>query len=88
MGCKIGKCNKTSTPENTFIMTPSLEGWPTKAKEELSHYEVILALQGTNAVCQVFQYQMSNVKCQMAMSISMSSISGVRSSYNTYIPTL
>ena len=60
MGCKIGKCNKTSTPRNTFIMTPSLEGWPTKAKEELSCYEVILTLQGTNAVCQVFQYQMSN----------------------------
>ena len=77
MGCKIGICNKTSTPKNTFIMTPSLEGWPTKAKEELSHYEIILALQGTNAVCQVFQYQMSKVKWQCQFQCQVFQVSGV-----------
>ena len=32
MRCKAGQY-KTSTPYNIFIMTPSLEGSPTKAKE-------------------------------------------------------
>ena len=31
MGCEAGQC-KTSNPEDIFIVTPSLEGWPTKAK--------------------------------------------------------
>ena len=33
MGCEAGQCNKTSTPQGILIATPSLEGWPTKAKE-------------------------------------------------------
>ena len=33
-------------------MTPSLEGWPTKAKEAASPHEVRLALLDTNAVFQ------------------------------------
>ena len=36
MGCKAGQCAgqcKTSTLQGIFIMAPSLEGWPTKAKE-------------------------------------------------------
>ena len=32
MGCQAGWC-KTSTPSDISIMTPSLEGQPTKAKE-------------------------------------------------------
>ena len=32
MECKAGQC-KTSTPKGIFIVTPLLEGWPTKAKE-------------------------------------------------------
>ena len=31
MGCEAGQC-KTSNPEDIFIVTPSLEGRPTKAK--------------------------------------------------------
>ena len=42
MGCEAGQCNKTSTPYSIFIMTPSLEVWPTKAKEAPSPYEVRL----------------------------------------------
>ena len=40
MGCEAGRCNKTSTPKGIFIMIPSLEGWPTKAKEAPSPHEV------------------------------------------------
>ena len=42
MGCKAGRC-KTSAPRGIFIVTPSLEGLPTKAKEALSPHEVRLA---------------------------------------------
>ena len=33
MGCEAGQCSKTSTLSGIFKMTPSLEGWPTKAKK-------------------------------------------------------
>ena len=52
MGCEAGRC-KTSTPKGIFIVIPSLEGWPTKAKEASSPHEVRLALLETNPV---FQY--------------------------------
>ena len=42
MGCEAVSC-KTSTPEGIFIVTPSLEGSPTKAKESPSSHEVRLA---------------------------------------------
>ena len=42
MGGEAGRRNKTSTPEGIFIMIPSLEGWPTKAKEGPSPHEVRL----------------------------------------------
>ena len=42
MGWKAGRCNKTSIPQGIFIMIPSLEGWPTKAKEAPSPHEVRL----------------------------------------------
>ena len=45
MGCKAGQY-KTSTPEGIFIVTPSLEGWPTKAKEAPSPHEVRLTPAG------------------------------------------
>ena len=41
MGCEAGSCNKTSMPEGISIMTPSLEGWPNKAKEAPSPDEII-----------------------------------------------
>ena len=50
MGCEAGQCSKTSTPQDIFIMTPSLEGWPTKAKEAPSLHEARLALLETNPV--------------------------------------
>ena len=31
--CKAGRCIKTSTLQDTFIVIPSLERWPTKPKE-------------------------------------------------------
>ena len=40
-------------------VTPSLEGWPTKAKEAPSPHEVRLALLDTNPVFQAYQtYEM------------------------------
>ena len=51
MGCEAGRC-KTSTPEGIFIVTPSLEGWPTNAKEAPSPHEVRLASLDTNPVFQ------------------------------------
>ena len=49
MGCEAG-CSKTSTPKGIFIVTPSLEGWPIKAKEAPSPHEVRLAPLDTNPV--------------------------------------
>ena len=49
MGCEAGRC-KTSTPYGTFIVTPSLEGWPTKAKEAPSLQDVRLTPLDTNPV--------------------------------------
>ena len=46
---EAGWC-KSSTPSCIFIMTPSLEGWPTKAKEAPSLHEVRQALLDTNPV--------------------------------------
>ena len=51
MGCEAGRC-KASTPQGIFIVTPSLEGWPTKAKEAPSPHEVRLAPLDTNPVFQ------------------------------------
>ena len=36
---KAGQCSKTSTLYGIFIVTPSLEGWPIKAKEVPSLHE-------------------------------------------------
>ena len=47
MGCEAGRC-KTSTPQGIFIVTPSLEGQPSKAKEAHSPHEVKLAPLDTN----------------------------------------
>ena len=49
MRCEAGRC-KTSTPYGIFIVTPSLEGSPTKAKEAPSPHEVRLAPLDTNPV--------------------------------------
>ena len=51
MGREAGQC-KTSTPYDIFIMTPSLEGLPTKDNEAPSPYEVRLAQLDTNPVFQ------------------------------------
>ena len=37
-------------PHRVFLLTPSLEGWPTKVKEAPSPYEVRLTLLVTNPV--------------------------------------
>ena len=42
MMCEAGRWNKTCTPEGIFVMIPSLEWWPTKAKEAPSLHEVRL----------------------------------------------
>ena len=52
MVCKAGRCNKTSTPQGIFIVIPSLEGWPTKAKEAPSPHEVRLIPLDSNPVFQ------------------------------------
>ena len=49
MGCHAGRCNNASTPLDVIIVTPSLEGWPTKAKEAPPH-EVRLTPLYTNPV--------------------------------------
>ena len=51
MGHKVGQY-KTSIPEGIFIMTTSLEGWQTKAKEAPSPHEVRLTPLDTNPVFQ------------------------------------
>ena len=51
MGCEAGQC-KTATPGGIFIVTPSLKGSPTKAKEAPSPHEVKLVLLDTNPVFQ------------------------------------
>ena len=51
MGCEAGRC-KTSTPQGIFIVTPSLEAWPTKTKEAPSLHEVRLVLLDTSPVFQ------------------------------------
>ena len=51
MGCEAGRC-KTSTPSGIFIVIPSLERWPSKAKEAPSPHEVRLAPLDTNPVFQ------------------------------------
>ena len=33
MGCKFGRCNKTSTPQGIFIVIQSIQGWEIKVKE-------------------------------------------------------
>ena len=49
MACEAGRC-KTSAAQGIFIVTPSLEGWPTKAKEAPSSHEVRLTPLDTNPV--------------------------------------
>ena len=67
MECEAGRC-KTSTPFNIFIVTPSLEGSPAKAKEAPSPHEVRLAQLDTNPVFRClgvpskFQYMQQNTK--------------------------
>ena len=51
MGCEAGRC-KTSTQLGIFIVTPTLEGSPIKAKEAPSPHEVRLTLLDTNPVFQ------------------------------------
>ena len=48
-------------------MTPSLEGWPTTAKEAPSSHEVRLAPLDTNPVCQSLQW----FQCYLADCVAM-----------------
>ena len=60
MGCEVGQC-KTSTPQDIFIVTPSLEGWPTKAKHAPSPHEVRLTQLDTNSVFFLMSWVVTNV---------------------------
>ena len=55
MGYEAGRCNKTSTPEGVFVVIPSIEGWPTKAKEATSPHEVRLTPLDTNRLFQCLE---------------------------------
>ena len=57
MECEAGRCNKTSTTKGIFILIPSLEGWPTNAKEVPSSHEVRLTPLDTNPVFQCLGYK-------------------------------
>ena len=46
----VVSCNKTLTLCSIFILTPSLEGWPTKAKEAPSPIELRLNMLDTDPV--------------------------------------
>ena len=52
MGCKAVWCNKISIPYviGIFIVTPLVEGWPTKVKESPSPLKVKRTLLDTNSV--------------------------------------
>ena len=50
MGYEAGRYSKTSTPKEIFIVTPSLERWPTKANDSPSPHQVRLAPLDTNPV--------------------------------------
>ena len=50
MRFKAVSCNKTLTSCSIFILTPSLEGWPTKAKEASSPIELRLNMLDTDPV--------------------------------------
>ena len=54
MGYKASQCNKTLTSSKVFTVTPSLERWPTKAKDKdaPSFHEVRLTLLNTSPVFQ------------------------------------
>ena len=49
-GAKLVDIVKHLLPHKAFIVTPSLEGWPTKGKEAPSPHEVRLALLDTNPI--------------------------------------
>ena len=52
MECQTCRCNKASIPSGIFVVTPSIEGWPTKANEAPSPDEVRPTLLVTNPVLQ------------------------------------
>ena len=54
MACQAGRY-KTFIPLGIFIVTPSLEGSPTKAKEEPSPHELRLVLLDINPVFQCLE---------------------------------
>ena len=60
MGCEARQ-SKTSTPLGIFIVTPSVEGWSTKAKEAPSPHEVSLAPLDTNPVFQCLGREFSTL---------------------------
>ena len=65
MVCETGRC-KTSTPKGIFIVPPSLEGWPTKAKEALSPHEIRLSPLDTNPVFQCLGTETTCLLIQLA----------------------
>ena len=66
MGSEAGQ---RKTPTYIFIVTPSLEGWPTKAKEAPSPHEVRLASLDTNPVFQCLGVEVP--PCELGVSCVM-----------------
>ena len=64
MGCQAGQC-KTPTSLD-ILVTSSLEGWPTKAKETLSPHEVRLTPLDTNTVFQCLRVKSPQIILQIA----------------------
>ena len=65
MECEASRC-KTSTPSGLFIVTPSLEEWPTKAKEGHFPHRVRLAMLDTNPVFQCLGEILKILKFQIS----------------------
>ena len=67
--------NKISIPQGIFIVTPSLEGWPTKVEEAPFPHEVKLTLLDTNPV-----FIQSNGKIRSM--VKLSTINAIYSSHS------
>ena len=73
MGCKAGWCNKASIwPISIFIVTLSLEGWPTKAKEAHSLHDIRLTVLNTNSVFQFSRRHLSSISMSCAFTLESS----------------
>ena len=79
-------------------MTPSLKGWPTKAKEAPSPHEVRLALLDTNPIfhslegvkefsISIFKFQYSNVFLFLMLEANGNRANGIRAKLRHHLPS-